>query len=350
MFLSNIKIRRFACSFLIFFALNPANAQTSSGDKYYCATVAFYNLENLFDTLNDVTIDDEEFLPESAKKWTSDKYLDKLEKLSTVLEKLGDEDGPEILGVSEVENRSVLEDLIKTEKLRSRGYGIAHIESPDRRGVDVALLYKKKYFTPITIKGVQVIDTADLEFKTRNLLVVTGVLSKDTITFIVNHWPSRRGGKDDKRILAAVTARKVVDSLLKSDPKARFALMGDFNDDPKDKSISEFLNAQPEKKLKDKNTLFNPMHSIHKNGYGTLLYDGSWNLFDQIILSQSLLPVTDNKYYYMKNSASIFYKKWLINQEGKNTGAPIRTWANTLYLGGYSDHLPVYLFLVQKAH
>lgn len=350
MFLSNIKIRRFACSLLIFFAFNCATAQKSN-DKYYCATVAFYNLENLYDTLNDVTIDDEEFLPQSPKKWTTDKYQDKLQKLSTVLEKLGDEDGPEILGVSEVENRSVIEDLIKTEKLSSRGYGIAHVNSPDRRGVDVALLYKKKYFTPITIKGVQVIDTADLEFKTRNLLVVTGLLSKDTITFIVNHWPSRRGGgKDDKRRIAALTARKVVDSLIKINPNARFALMGDFNDDPKDKSISKFLNAQPEKNLDDKTALFNPMHNIHKNGYGTLMYDGAWNLFDQIILSQSLLAVTDNRYYYMKNSASIFYKKWMINQEGKDTGAPMRTWADTRYIGGYSDHLPVYLFLVQKAN
>ena len=344
------KSKRCLICLLLFYSISSSLclAQVKE-ERFYQATIAFYNLENLFDTYNDSTIDDEEFLPESEKKWVMDKYKDKLEKLSTVIEKLGDEDGPEILGISEIENRNVVADLIETDKLISRGYGIAHIESPDRRGIDVGLIYKKKFFTPISISAVQVIDTTDLEFKTRNLLVVTGELSNDTITFIVNHWPSRRGGgKDDKRILAAKTARKVIDSLMKANPKSKIILMGDFNDDPTDESIFNHLNAKPEKKLKSPITLFNPMYSIFKNGYGSLSYQGTWNLFDQIIISQPLLHNENSKYFYMANSANIFYKKWLINEDGRNAGTPFRTWAGSTYLGGYSDHLPVYLYLLQK--
>ncbi|MDX2174080.1 MAG: endonuclease/exonuclease/phosphatase family protein [Bacteroidota bacterium] len=312
--------------------------------------MAFYNLENLFDTINDVTKDDEEFLPGSPRKYNTQIYIDKLDKLSSVLEKLGDEDGPEIIGVSEVENKSVLEDLINTGKLKQRRYSVAIVEGPDKRGVDVGLIYKKQYFKPISIKGIDLKDTIDPEFKTRNQLVVTGILSNDTITFIINHWPSRRGGgKDDKRILAAKRARQTVDSLFQQNKNAKILVMGDFNDDPNDKSIYDYLNAKPEKKLdKDSLALFNPMYNIHKNGYGSLSYNKTWNLFDQIIISQSIISNKNTKYYYLKNSAAIYYKKWLLNSEGKDEGAPKRTWQGNTYIGGYSDHLPVFLYLVQK--
>lgn len=345
--------RRFITSLLFFLSLAApfvSFSQEKPEGRYYCATVAFYNLENLFDTINDASKDDEEFLPVSDKHWNTEKYNDKLLKLSTVIEKLGDDDGPEILGVSEVENKNVLMDLVKTDKLKSRNYDIAHVESPDKRGIDVGLLYKKKYFTPINIRAVAVNDSTDPEFKTRDQLVVTGKLSNDTVTFIVNHWPSRRGnGKDDKRILAARRARKTVDSLLKLNPNAKIILMGDFNDDPGDNSIYDYLDAKPEKKLENKSTLFDPMYSIHKNGYGSLSYNNAWNLFDQIILSQALLNDKDKKYYYMKNSAAIFYKKWLVNSDGKYAGSPFRTWSANNYIGGYSDHLPVFIYLVQRA-
>lgn len=334
--------------FFILFIPYKLTAQ-SEGKKYYTASIAFYNLENLFDTINDPVKNDEEFLPEGERKWTGDKYRDKLEKLSTVIEKLGDSDGPEILGVCEIENKNVLNDLIKTEKLTERGYAIAHVESPDLRGVDVGLLYKSKYFTPIKTSGIEINDTLEPDFKTRNILLVTGVLSNDTITFIVNHWPSRRGsGKDDKRILAAKTARKAVDSLLLKNKNAKIILMGDFNDNPSDPSISKHLNAQPEKKQADE-TLFNATHSIHKKGYGTLSYQGIWNLFDQMIMSNAVVKNKNRKYGYLKESASVYYQKWLINQDGKYAGAPFRAFSGTNYIGGYSDHLPVYIYLIQEA-
>ena len=340
--------RHLFCLLFFFITVSSLFAQEKE-ERYYQATVAFYNLENLFDTFNDTLIDDEEFLPGSEKNWTMEKYKDKLNQLSTVIEKLGDDDGPEILGISEIENRKVVEDLIHTDRLISRGYEIAHIESPDLRGVDVGLIYKKKFFTPISTTAVQVIDSTDLVFKTRNLLVVTGVLSNDTITFMVNHWPSRRGGgKDEKRIVAAKTARRVVDSLLKQNPQAKIILMGDFNDDPVDASIYDYLIARPEKKLKLNSDLYNPMHSIFKNGYGSLSYQGQWNLFDQLIMTQSLLINANTKYFFMRNSAAIYSKKWLLNDEGKYTGAPFRTWSGSTYIGGFSDHLPVYLYLLQK--
>lgn len=317
--------------------------------KFYTASVAFYNLENLFDTINDPVKNDEEFLPEGERKWTGDKYRDKLEKLSTVIEKLGDSDGPEILGVCEIENKNVLSDLILTEKLSSKGYAIAHVESPDMRGVDVALLYKSKYFIPYKITGIEVNDSLEPDFKTRNILIVSGILSNDSITFIVNHWPSRRGsGKDDKRIMAAKTARKAVDSLLLKNKNAKIILMGDFNDNPSDQSISKYLKALPIKKQAE-GTLFNAMHTIHKKGYGTLSYQGIWNLFDQMIMTEAVLKNQNAKYGYLKESASIFYHKWLINQDGQSSGAPFRSFSGTNYVGGYSDHLPVYIYLVQEA-
>lgn len=338
--------RRMLIILLVIFSTFKFYSQAT--DKFYQATVAFYNLENLFDTLNDVTIDDEEFLPESDKAWNGKKYFDKLDKLSEVIEKLGDNDGAEILGVSEVENKRVLEDLCATKKLKPLGYGIAHIESPDKRGIDVALLYKKKYFFPITISSVELNDTVDKDFKTRNLIVVKGRLVNDTITFIVGHWPSRRGGHDDsKRVLVAKLARHIIDSITKEKPNSKIILMGDLNDDPDNRSIYEFLDAKPEKKMQS-SSLFNPMYNIIKKGYGTLMHKGSWNLFDQIILSKSLLNDNDTKFYYLKESASIFYKKWLINKEGRYEGGPFRTWSGNEYIGGYSDHLPVFLSLVQK--
>lgn len=327
---------------------NFITAQTE-GKRYYAATIAFYNLENLFDTINDPRKQDEEFLPDGPRHWTGEKYKDKLEKLARVIEKLGDEDGPEILGVCETENKKVLKDLIETEKLKNRSYSIVHFESPDLRGIDVGFIYKTKYFKPFKSFNLEVKDPADPEFKTRDILVVSGVLSNDTITFMVNHWPSRRGsGKDDKRILAAETARKAVDSILSGNKDAKVILMGDFNDNPNDASISEHLNAQPEKKMTEK-SLFNPMFAINKKGYGTLSHDGVWHLFDQLIMTPAVLNNPNGKYFYRKESASIFYQKWLITQDGPYTGTPFRAFSGDMYSGGYSDHLPVYLLLLQEA-
>ena len=332
---------------------NSIRAQNNPSDSlkehYVLATVAFWNLENLYDTLDDPIKDDNEFTPKGVKKWYGERYKKKLTKLSEIIEKMGDSDGPEIMGFAEIENRDVVEDLISSPLLKNRRYKVVHFDSPDRRGIDVALIYKSNYFNPINAAHVNVADTTDPDFITRDILVVTGVLNNDTVTFMVNHWPSRRGGgKDGKRVLAASVARRQVDSLLALNPRAKIMLMGDFNDDPSDRSVLEVLGAKPEKKIASPSDLYNPMYQLHKNGIGTLAYQDNWNLFDQIIMSQELLKNDNHKYFYKKNSAGSFVKKEQVQREGLYAGYPLRTYSGNNFTNGYSDHFPVYIHLLQK--
>jgi hypothetical protein len=318
-------------------------------EQYVQATVAFWNLENLYDTLNDPLKDDDEFTREGVKKWDSDRYLKKLKNLSEIIEKLGDENGPEILGVCEIENRKVLEDLVSTPELINRRYKIVHFDSPDRRGVDVALIYKSNYFKPLNSLSVTVKEANDQDFITRDILVVTGVLSNDTVTFLVNHWPSRRGnGSEDKRILAAGVARKQVDSLVNLNKDAKIILMGDFNDDPNNNSIMEVLHGKPSKKITLRTDLYNPMFDMFKKGIGTLAYQDSWSLFDQMIMTQALTRNVNGKYFYKEESAGVSVQKSQIQQEGRFQGYPFRTYSGNEFTNGYSDHFPVFIYLIQK--
>ncbi len=339
-------------SFFFLFSILPLVAQKKQEqptERYILATVAFWNLENLYDTLNDPHTDDDEFTPEGAKNWYGDRYKKKLSKLSSIIEKMGDEDGPEIMGFSEIENKKVIEDLIATPLLKSRHYDIVHLDSKDRRGIDVALIYKANYFKPLKSGWAAVKDSADSKFITRDILVVTGILNNDTITFMVNHWPSRRGNdSEDKRVLAATVARKQVDSIMNSNSEAKIILMGDFNDAPTDKSIFDVLRGKPEKKITSTADLFNPMYKLYKNGVGTLAYQDSWNLFDQIIMSQALIKNANGKYYYKEESASNFVKKDQVQKEGRYAGYPFRTYSGNNFTNGYSDHFPVFIYLMQK--
>ena len=314
--------------------------------------VAFYNLENLFDTVNSKDTRDTEFTPEGKKNWNTDKYNDKLNNLSKVISGIGNEkgfDGPDILGVCEVENRQVLEDLIKNNLLEKQGYQISHFNSPDKRGIDVGLLYNPKKFKVESAKPYTLYladPVTGNRIYTRDQLLVSGTFKKQELHIIVNHWPSRWGGERKSRplrIAAAQLSRHIVDSLMKSDSLANIIIMGDLNDDPIDMSVEEYLFASgPIDSLQEKQ-LFNTSLELFNAGNGTLKYRGKWNLFDQLIISQSLTNSKVNK--YVLEESVIIDDNYLLQQEGKYKGYPLRTFGGKTYLKGYSDHLPVYLIL-----
>jgi len=320
--------------------------------KYKVGCIAFYNLENLFDTINQPEVNDEEFLPEGPYLWNSKKYLEKLEHMADVISKIGIDvtpDGPAVIGVSEIENRSVLEDLVKQPSLKSRNYRIVHFDGPDRRGVDCALFYNPKYFKMTNAQSRPFIIAGDTSFHTRDQLVVSGIFDGEPMHFVVNHWPSRSGGQkgsEYKRLGAANVTRSIVDSLLAIDPKAKIMVMGDLNDDPIDKSVKKVLNTATDEKVMLDGQLFNPMAKMLKNGIGSLAYRDSWNLFDQIILSQALLGEDKTTYKYYK--AVVFNKTWITTKDGTFKGYPFRTYSYGSYIGGYSDHFPVMVFIIKK--
>ncbi|MBK0403799.1 endonuclease/exonuclease/phosphatase family protein [Adhaeribacter sp. BT258] len=308
-------------------------------------SVAFYNLENLFDTEDDPNKDDQEFLPTSESQWTPERYQQKLTSLASVIEKLGDADGPEILGVCEIENRKVLEDLAAQPALLPRNYRVIHFEGPDVRSIDVALFYKEGVFQPIEQTPIPVILPNATE-KTRDILKVKGILNGDTILILVNHWPSKRGGaeeSDPKRAAAAKTAREIVDQEQIKNQKAKILLMGDFNDTPDSKAITETLNANKNAEAEPYRQLFNAFAQMAEDKKGSYYYKGEWDMIDQMMLSKSLL--TGKKLHYLPNSATIFNDERITEKEGKFAGAPLRTYAGKKYLGGYSDHFPVYIKL-----
>jgi len=321
--------------------------------KYQVSSVGFYNVENLFDIYNDELKNDEDFLPEGKYNWNQEKYDHKLENLSKVLLDMGTDvspDGCAIIGLSEIENRQVIEDLVATEKLKSRGYKIIHFDSPDKRGIDVGLIYQEKYFKVTNSASYEVVFSNGSGYPTRDQLVVSGVLNGEEVTILVAHWPSRRGGSsasEPRRVDAAKVGRHIVDSLYAINPNAKILYMGDLNDDPVDKSVKDVMCAKGKiSKVKEK-MFFNPMWAPYKQGNGTLAYNDAWNLFDQIIVSKAFLNDKDYStlsYYKMK----VYRKPFLFQHGGRYDGYPFRTRAGGKYLGGYSDHLPVYITLIKE--
>lgn len=347
-------MRTFKTLIILFIFIFTYSGIISQEDvKVKLACIAFYNLENLFDTINDPNKNDEEFLPDGAYKWTSKIYQEKLNNLSFVIDQVGNKynnQRPAILGISEIENVRVVEDLINTEKLRPYNYGIVHYDSPDLRGVDVGLIYQKSRFTVLSSASYTLKIEGNDEFLSRDQLLVTGILDGDTVSFIVNHWPSRRSGTKASaplRNAAAELNRYIVDSILKVNPNAKIVVMGDLNDDPDNDSVLKYLRASGKRDKLKPGDLYNTMWDHYKNGVGSLAYRGQWNLFDQIIISQGLLN-TDKETYELF-SAHIFNDNFLITQEGKYAGYPFRTFSGGSYIGGYSDHLPTYIILIKKA-
>jgi len=323
----------------------------AQGKQAKVLCVAFYNLENLFDTIDDPNIDDAEFLPNSPSRWDSKKYYTKLSHLADVISRLGDEytkNGPVFVGVSEVENRQVVEDLAGTPPLKALGYDVVHYDSPDKRGIDVALLYQRKLFKVISSKAHPFL-MADSNFHTRDILQVDGMLDGDLVHVLVNHWPSRSGGEQEsafKRNAAADLCLSIVQSIYKEEPNAKIIIMGDLNDDPVDASLMKHLKIKTKPENVGPGDLFDPMWQLFHDGIGSLAYRDSWNLFDQIIVSSALMNRKTDGYRYLK--ARIFKQKFIVQSEGSYEGYPLRTYAGGLYTGGYSDHFPAYLFLVKE--
>jgi len=337
----------------VFFMLSTAIFAQKKSNKIH--TIAFYNLENLFDTEDDPTIDDSEFLPTAPNQWDEAKYQKKLQNMAKAIASITN--APDILGLCEVENRRVLEDLVKQNDLKEKDYGIIHYNSPDERGIDVAMLYKKNRFKPFKESSIRINlpDTAD---KTRDVLFVSGVLGKkDTLHLFVAHFPSRRGGQQEsepKRVFVASQIRERIDSLQKISPKANIIVMGDLNDEPTNKSIAETLNAKPYTENLKPNELFNAMGMLKAEGKGTHAYYNSkekkteWSLLDQIILSPALLNKKNNL-QYVAGSATIHKPDFLLQTEPEQyRGQPLRTFAGKRYLAGYSDHLPVYVLVAVR--
>ena len=321
--------------------------------KYKAVCIAFYNLENFYDTIDDPNKNDEEFLPHGKNHWNSKKYFEKIANLSKVISELGNDiqaKGPVVIGFCEVENIKVLEDLIKSPLLAPLNYGIVHYDGPDLRGVDVAFIYQKQYFSVTNSRSVTLNISGKPDFKTRDQLVVSGQLDGEPMHFIVNHWPSRRGGEKRSaplRNAAADLCLSITDSILKTDANAKIIIMGDLNDDPTNKSLTEHLKAKSDEKETKPGELFDPMYKMFKNdGIGSLAYRDSWNLFDQIIISQPFLLEDKSTFRYLKTR--VFNKNYLTQKDGAFAGYPFRTYVGNDYKGGYSDHFPVYIVLVKE--
>lgn len=338
------------CCLLLF--VQALSAQKKADTRYVPLCVGFYNIENLYDTI-DGPNDDAEFLPTSAKQWNSQRYYRKLGKMAKVIAEMGRDvhpDGLACMGFAEVETRGVLEDLVRTAPLDQRGYRVVHHDSPDRRGVDVGFIYDPKRFTLLNDKAYRLVDPADTNFRTRDQLVVTGVLDGDTVSFIVAHWPSRRGGEkvsQPRRILAARLGRHIEDSLMARYPDARTIYMGDLNDDPVDPSVRRFLNTTGDKEQAVDGKLFDPMVGLYQKGIGSLAWNDSWNLFDQIILSPALVTGAGGRYRYY--GVRVFNEPYLRQADGNFAGYPFRTFVGDQYMDGYSDHFPVFVILVREA-
>ncbi|MCI5054786.1 MAG: endonuclease/exonuclease/phosphatase family protein [Flavobacteriales bacterium] len=329
------------------------SAQKLDPDKKYdVACIGFYNLENLFDTIDTKDVKDTEFTPGGSKLWDSKRYYHKLENMSRVISEMGKKvtnSAPSILGVAEIENKMVLEDLINTDKLKSQNYGIVHYQSPDRRGIDVALLYRKDHFNVASSKKFPLESPSDPNFKSRDQLLVSGELFGEKVHIIVAHWPSRRGGEKrsmPKRILAAQLAKGIIDSLKLDDPKAKVIFMGDLNDDPNSPSVKKYMMATGNKKKLIGDALYNPMQEYYNKGIGTLAWRDSWNLFDQLIMTQSLLHDDPSTFKYY--GAKVFNQSYLQQSSGRFKGYPFRTFVGSDFKGGFSDHFPVYLFLIRE--
>ena len=303
-------------------------------------TIAFYNLENLFDTRDDLRTLDDDFTPEGRKKWTKKRYRKKLIKLARTIQKLGQNKagkGPALLGIAEVENKKVIRDLLKTGPLKDTPYEIVHYESPDERGIDTALLFNRNCFELLFSEPIELIieDEEGDRDTTRDILYAHGRLNGEEMHLFVNHWPSRRAGEDEteyKRINAADRLLDYMSEIESGTSNPNYILMGDFNDGPHTKSIRHLVETKG---------LYNPMEKLLTPERGSANYRRSWSLFDQIIVSHSFFNYEKGTHSFAH--ANIFDAHFLKEWKGKYRGNPFRTYVGRKYKGGYSDHFPVYI-------
>lgn len=314
--------------------------------------VAFYNQENLFDTIDDPNKNDNEFLPSDKKQWNTEKYTNKINNMAKVIASMNDGKGADILGMCEVENDVVLNDLAKNKQLAKAQYKFVRYDSPDERSIDNALMYQSKKFTVVASAAYPVIFADNPKWKTRDITMVKLMVkaTKTPVIVLVNHFPSRIGGEAEsapKRKQAATVLRGIYDSIAKADPATPVIMMGDFNDEPSDESMKNVLNAKGHTSELASNDLFNAMYELQEQKRGSHYYKNEWGSLDQIIMSNNLVSCT-GKVCYKNASVNIYKQDWMLEQDGKYKGSPLRTFAGQKYLNGYSDHLPVYVILEVK--
>lgn len=341
--------------FFLFTALLFSNA-LSAQKKYSAYAVGFYNQENLFDYTHDEGKNDKEFTPTGSYTWNEMKYKNKLKNMSRVLAEMGTDVLPNIgcavIGLAEVENDHVLNDLVAQPTLAARGYKYVHIEGPDKRGIDCALLYNPQLFTVRDTKLVPYVyeREEDKSHATRGFLTVSGTLANEHVTIVVCHWPSRGAGSY-YRELGGKQVKALKDSLLREDPSVKVFVMGDMNDDPTNASMVKCLSAKANIDEVGEGDMYNPWYNtLVKDGQGTLQYQGKWNLFDQIVMTPNLLNKNGAKDFsslkYWKHE--IFRRDYLFQESGKYKGNTKRTTAGGVWLNGYSDHLPVVTYLLKE--
>jgi hypothetical protein len=338
--------------FIAFWLFIITGTITAQNEKQYnVGCIAFYNIENLFDTIPGDN--DKEFTPEGPKNWNTPKYYEKLGNIASIISQIGADvtgSAPAIIGLSEIENISVLKDLVKTEPIAKYNYQIVHFDGSDLRGVDCALLYRPEFFQ-VTNTAMHKLVTDIPDFVTRDQLVITGNYDGEEMSFIVLHWPSRSGGEKasrPKRAAAAELTRHIADSIMNLNNQAKIVVMGDLNDDPIDASIKKHLKTAASRDTATGSLLYNPMEGLFKKGAGSLAYNDKWNLFDQIIISPAFLDKNMSSYRFYQ--AHVFNKPVLLEKEGRYKGYPLRTYVGNRYTGGYSDHLPVYIFIIKEVN
>ena len=348
--LLSMNISRFGTVFIMFTLMVMNSCTTghkSVGSKSATAVVAFYNVENLFDTIDDPLKIDEDFTPSGKLQWNALRYNEKLNRISEVMDMLPGE-LPVFIGLCEIENNSVLQDLVKEPALqvsaKKENYHIVHADSPDERGIDVAALYDASVLKDVTFQYFTIALPDPKDPYTRDLLYVRGKMDNEWIHFFVNHWPSRSGGQaesEPNRIAVAQMLKTKVDSIIAADAHAQIIIMGDFNDHPVDRSVKEALGASDSQDA----VLFNHMYSIHTSGTGSYFYKGEWGALDQMITSHGLMQ--EKGWHVANGSAGVLRDEKILFRDKDGVARPSRTYAGDSYKGGYSDHLPVFLNLVK---
>ena len=346
-------------SVIAFLALIWMPVQAGTPSKNYI--IGFYNLENLFDTYDDPVKNDEEFLPEGKNKWTEVKYRKKLHNIATVISTMAESNGAfhTVLGVSEIENRLVLEDLVSQPEIARANYQIVHYDSPDVRGVDVGLLYRPDQFVYIDSESIPFTFDSDIEFsmseelqagfKTRDILMVHGKIDGEDFAIYVAHLPSRVGGKGgDLRSRGAEIIYGHAREMMRKYPGIKVVVMGDMNDNPTDDSMAIYLHGKENPSEVDQTDFFSPFLSMLKKGYGSIAYRGEWSIYDLILVNETLLNAPDGGLKIKQtgkkgNYGVVFKRPFMITRNGQYKDYPFRTFSNGSFIGGYSDHFPTYI-------
>jgi len=334
---------------LSLFHTQPGYTQVDKKSNEEISRILFYNVENLFHPLNDSLTDDDEFTPDAIRHWSFYRYRQKLIKIYKTIAAAGGWQGFDLIGLCEIENQQVLSDLITNTPLVKQNYRFLHKDSEDRRGIDVALLYREKNYFPVDVKFYKVLSPDDKLFRTRDILYTKGIISTDTLHIFVNHWPSRWQGVINTQVyrnIAAKVLREAVDSILNVSPDAKVIIVGDFNDEPGDASLSQVLQAKTNIDSIVDNSLCNLSGlAMGDQEVGTLKYKGLWENMDQFIVSARLLN-NKNGWHAGKNDVNIFCPDFLLEDEKDIPGRkPFRTYSGYRYMEGFSDHLPICLTL-----